>query len=138
MGKIMHEEIQKIETPQWMLNLFKAIDALDFSENAGFSLFTEDIDLVFGSKHVTGIDNVKAFFKKLDEPYSTVHHVKAVFKTGSTYLMQGSAELQSNTDKNAEPIFVEPLFNLLYLNDKGKVTNYVVSAPPEAIKAVLG
>jgi hypothetical protein len=138
MEKTMHEEIQKIETPQWMLNLFKAIDALDFSENAGFSLFTEDIDLVFGSEHVTGIDNVKAFFKKLDEPYSTVHHVKAVFKTGNAYFMQGSAELQSNTDKDAEPIFVEPLFNLLYLNDQRKVSNYVVSAPPEAIKAVLG
>jgi hypothetical protein len=134
----MHEEMKKIETPQWMLDLFNAIDALDFSENAGFSLFTEDVDLVFGSEHVTGIDNVKAFFKKLDEPYSTVHHVKAVFQTGSAYIMQGSAELQSNTDKNAEPIIVEPLFNLLYLNDKGKVSNYVVSAPPEAIKAVLG
>jgi hypothetical protein len=138
MEKTMHEEIQKIETPQWMLNLFKAIDALDFSENAGFSLFTEDVDLVFGSEHVTGIDNVKAFFKKLDEPYSTVHHVKAVFKTGNAYFMQGSAELQSNTDKDAEPIFVEPLFNLLYLNDQRKVSNYVVSAPPEAIKEVLG
>jgi hypothetical protein len=134
----MHEEMKKIETPQWMLDLFKAIDALDFSENAGFSLFTEDVDLVFGSEHVTGIDSVKTFFKKLDEPYSTVHHVKAVFQTGSAYIMQGSAELQSNTDKNAEPIIVEPLFNLLYLNDKGKVSNYVVSAPPEAIKAVLG
>jgi hypothetical protein len=133
-----HEEIHKIETPRWMLDLFKAIDALDFSENGGFSLFTEDLDLVFGTNHVTGIDNVKAFFKKLDGPYSTVHHVKAVFQTGSAYLMQGSAELQSKTDKNAEPIFVEPLFNLLYLNDKGKVTSYVVSAPPEAIKAVLG
>jgi hypothetical protein len=135
---MMHKEIQKIETPRWMLDLFKAIDALDFSENSGFSLFTSDVDLVFGSKHVTGIDNVKAFFKKLDEPYSTVHHVKAVFQTGNAYLMQGSAELQSNTDKNAEPILVEPLFNLLYLNDNGKVTNYVVSAPPEAIEAVLG
>ncbi len=134
----MHEELKKIETPQWMLDLFKAIDALDFSKKAGFSLFTEDVDLVFGTKHVTGIDNVKAFFKKLDEPYRTVHHVKAVFQTGSAYIMQGSAELQSTTDKNAEPIFVEPLFNLLYLNDKGKVSNYVVSAPPEAIKAVLG
>ena len=133
-----HEEIQKIETPQWMLDLFKAIDALDFSESAGFSLFTEDVDLVFGSTHVTGIDNVKAFFKKLDEPYSTVHHVKAVFQTGNAYLMQGSAELRSKTDKNAEPIFVEPLFNLLYLNDKGNVTSYVVSAPPESIKAVFG
>jgi hypothetical protein len=121
-----------------MLDLFKAVDALDFSEDAGFSLFTDDVDLVFGSKHVTGIDNVKAFFKKLDEPYSTVHHVKAVFQTGNSYLMQGSAELQSNSDKNAEPIFVEPLFNLLYLNDKGKVNSYVVSAPPGAIKAVLG
>jgi hypothetical protein len=132
------KEIQKIETPQWMLDLFKAIDALDFSENGGFSLFTEDVDLVFGSTHVTGVDNVKAFFKKLDEPYSTVHHVKAVFQTGKSYLMQGSAELRSNTDKNAEPISVEPLFNLLYLNDKGKVTNYVVSGNPEAQKAVLG
>ena len=134
----MHDEIQKIETPQWMLDLFKAIDALDFSENAGFSLFTKDVDLVFGPEHVAGIDNVKAFFKKLDEPYSTVHHVKAVFQTGNAYFIQGSAELQSNTDKNAEPIFVEPLFNLLYLNDKGKVNSYVVSVPPEAAKAVLG
>jgi hypothetical protein len=121
-----------------MLDLFKAIDALDFSENGGFSLFTEDVDLLFASNHVTGIDNVKAFFKKLDEPYTTVHHIKAVFQTGNSYLMQGSAELQSNSDKNAEPIFVEPLFNLLYVNDKGKVTNYVVSAPPEALKAVFG
>lgn len=135
---MMHDEIHKVETPQWMLNLFKAIDALDFSESGGFSLFTDDVDLVFGTEHVVGIDNVKAFFKKLDEPYSTVHHVKAVFQTGTAYLMQGSAELQSNTDKNAAPIFVEPLFNLLYLNDQGKVTNYVVSAPPEAITAVLG
>jgi hypothetical protein len=133
-----HEEIHKIETPRWMLDLFKAIDALDLSASAGFSLFTEDVDLVFGSQHVAGIDNVKAFFKKLDEPYSTIHHVQAVFQTGNAYLMQGSAELRSNTDKSATPIFVEPLFNLLYLNDKGKVTNYVVSAPPEAIKAVLG
>ncbi len=135
---MMHDEIHKIETPQWMLDLFKAIDALDFSESGGFSLFTDDVDLVFGTEHVVGIDNVKAFFKKLDEPYSTVHHVKAVFQTGTAYLMQGSAELQSNTDKNAAHIFVEPLFNLLYLNDQGKVTNYVVSAPPEAITAVLG
>jgi hypothetical protein len=121
-----------------MLDLFKAIDALGFSENGGFSLFTEDVDLLFASNHVTGIDNVKAFFKKLDEPHTTVHHIKAVFQTGNSYLMQGSAELQSNSDKNAEPIFVEPLFNLLYLNDKGKVNSYVVSAPPEALKAVLG
>ncbi len=134
----MHEEIKKIDTPQWMLDLFKAIDALDFSDSGGFSLFTKDIDLVFGTEHITGIENVKAFFKKLDEPYSTVHHVKAVFQTGSTFLMQGSAELRSNSDKNAESIFVEPLFNLLYLNENGKVTNYVVSAPPEAIKAVMG
>jgi hypothetical protein len=133
-----HELIQKIDTPQWMLDLFKAIDALDFSENGGFSLFTEDVDLLFASNHVTGIDNVKDFFKKLDEPYTTVHHIEAVFQTGNSYLMQGSAELQSNSDKNAEPIFVEPLFNLLYLNDKGKVNSYVVPAPPDAIKAVFG
>jgi hypothetical protein len=133
-----HELIQKIDTPQWMLDLFKAIDALDFSENGGFSLFTEDVDLLFASNHVTGIDNVKAFFKKLDEPYTTVHHIEAVFQTGNSYLMQGSAELQSNSDKNAEPIFVKPLFNLLYLNDKGKVNSYVVSAPPAVIKAVFG
>lgn len=134
----MSEEIRKIETPQWMLELFKAIDALDFSEDAGFSLFTDDVDLVFGSNHVTGIDNVKAFFKKLDEPYTTVHYVKAVFQTGNSYLMQGSAELRSNIDKKAESIFVEPLFNLLYVNEKGEVNSYVVSAPPEALNAVLG
>jgi hypothetical protein len=51
--------------------------------------------------------------------------------------MQGSAELQSTTDRNAETISVDPLFNLLYVNDEGKVVSYVVSAPPEAMAAVV-
>lgn len=127
-------ELKKIDTPQWMLDLFKAVDALDFSEGSGFSLFTDDIDMVFMFNHVQGIDNVKAFFKELDEPYRTVHYIKAVYKTGNTYIMQGSADLTSRSNPNAETIHVEPLFNILYMNGEGKVSSYVVSGPPELAK----
>lgn len=35
-----------VETPQWMLDLFKAIDALDMSPTSGFAIFADDIEML--------------------------------------------------------------------------------------------
>ncbi len=32
------EKMREIDPPQWMVDLFKAIDALDLSEDGGFSI----------------------------------------------------------------------------------------------------
>jgi len=37
----------KIETPQWMLAMFKAIGTLDMSATAGFSAFDDSIHMNF-------------------------------------------------------------------------------------------
>ncbi len=39
----MASELVKIDTPEWMLDLFKAIDTLDFSDGSGFEIFADDI-----------------------------------------------------------------------------------------------
>jgi hypothetical protein len=37
--------MQPIKSPQWMLELFKAIDTLDMSESGGLSCFAENIEM---------------------------------------------------------------------------------------------
>jgi hypothetical protein len=37
----MDQMMKSLATPQWMLDLFKAIDALDMSPTSGFAIFAE-------------------------------------------------------------------------------------------------
>jgi hypothetical protein len=127
--------MQPMEPPTWMLDLFKAIDALDISSSSGFSVFADDIEMQFGTKSVHGLEAVKKFFVELDAPFVTKHMVDGVWQIGSAVFMQGSADLRKKGDPNAKTIHAAPLFNLIWLNDKGKVVRYVVDFPPDAAKA---
>ena len=113
-----------------MLDLFKAIDTLDMSDASGFSIFADDIVMQFGPKTVHGIEDVKKWFIKLDEPFITKHLVDRTFRDGNAYFMQGSAQLRKKDDPSGEMLHAAPLFNLLWLNDDGKVMRYVVDFPP--------
>lgn len=128
----MTEKLTEIETPQWMLDLFKAIDSLDMSGTSGINILDQNIVMQFGPKAVHGLEDVKKFFVKLDEPFITKHLVARVFKFGDAYLMQGSAELRKKSDPSGPTISAAPLFNLLWFNEKGKVIRYVVDFPPQA------
>ena len=130
----MTNTFTKIDTPQWMFNLFKSIDDLDVSENSGFRIFADDITLQFGSKTVHGIEHVKKFFVELDEPFITKHFVDVVYQYGDAYFMQGSASLRKKGDPQEKVLKAAPLFNLLWFNKEGKVIRYVVDFPPEAAK----
>lgn len=130
----MADHFQQIDTPAWMLELFKSIDDLNLSEDGGFRIFADDITLQFGPKTVQGIKAVKQFFKELDEPLITRHFVDVVYQYGNAFFMQGSASLRKKGDPPEKSFQAAPLFNLLWFNDAGKVIRYVVDFPPEAAK----
>ena len=125
------DKFNKIDTPQWMLDLFKSIDDLDTSENSGFRIFANDIVLQFGPKTVHGIVEVKKCFVELDAPFITQHFVDVVYQYYNAYFMQGSASLRKKDDPPEKSFQAAPLFNLLWFNKEGKVIHYVVDFPPE-------
>ncbi len=128
----MTETFKKIDTPAWMLELFKSIDALDTSESSGFRIFADDIVMQFGPKTVRGLDEAKKFFVALDAPFITKHLVAQVFQYDRAYFMQGSAVLRKKGDPPEKGFEAAPLFNLFWFNPDGKVIRYVVDFPPEA------
>jgi hypothetical protein len=129
------EKLTEIETPQWMLDLFAAIDSLDMSGTSGINILDENIVMQFGPKTVHGLEDVKKFFVKLDEPFITKHLVDRVFQFGDAYLMQCSAKLRRKDDPSGQTLSAAPLFNLLWFNKDGKVMRYVVDFPPQAAAA---
>jgi len=131
----MPVELKEIETPKWMLELFKSIDDLDMSDASGSRIFAKDICLQFGPKTVHGIEDVKKWFVKLDEPFITQHMVAHVFQFGRAYFMQGSAVMRKKGDAPDKSFEAAPLFNLLWFNEDGKMIRYVVDFPPEAAAA---
>jgi hypothetical protein len=131
----MKDAFEKIDTPQWMLDLFKSIDELDTSEDSGFRIFAKEITLQFGPKTAHGIEEVKKFFVELDAPFITQHFVDVVYQYGNAYFMQGSASLRKKEDPPEKSFRAAPLFNLLWFDDQGKVIRYVVDFPPDAAKA---
>lgn len=128
----MTDALTKIDTPKWMLDLFKAIDTLEMSADGPFSIFDDNVTLQFGPKTVQGIEDVKKWFVKLDEPFITEHKVAAVFQFGRAYFMQGSAILREKGSAPDTAFEAAPLFNLMWFNEDGKIIRYVVDFPPEA------
>lgn len=132
----MNDQIMlPIETPQWMLDLFKSIDALDMSEAGGLSCFDENIEMHFGSNQVHGLAAVKDYFVKFDSPFKTVHNVTGVWKSGKMFMLQGSADVAKADDCSGETVHVAPLINIYWLNEQGKVELYIVTFPPAIARA---
>lgn len=124
--------MKSVETPKWMLELFKAIDELDVSPTSGFAIFADGIEMVFGDKVVKGIAAAKQFFVTFDTPFKTVHNVTGVWQIGNTFVMQGSADMLKKGFGPETTFHMSPLFNVLWLDERGKVARYVVTFPPGA------
>jgi hypothetical protein len=117
----MADQLTKIDTPQWMLELFQSIDELNTGEDSGFRIFADDAALQFGPKTTRGLEDVKKFFVEIDEPFITEHFVDVVYQYGNAYFMQGSASLRKKGDPPEKSAKAAPLFNLLWFNDEGKI-----------------
>jgi hypothetical protein len=86
----------------------------------------------FANNVVNGIEQVKQFFVKLDAPYDTVHNVTGVWQIGNAFIMQGSADLRKKGAPPETAVHVSPLFNVIWLDDLGKISRYVVTMSPQA------
>jgi hypothetical protein len=126
----MKQPMKAIATPQWMLDFFKAVDALDKDAFARF--LAADIHEVFGEQVEHGVDGVTKFLFALDEDFVTKHHVNAVWQIGNAFVMHGDVDL---TKKGAPPetkTNLAPLINVFWLNEQGKIASHVVTFPPGA------
>jgi hypothetical protein len=100
--------------PQWLLQIFREIDTLDFGD--GFARMTEDTDMYFGTEHVHGVRAIKAFFVKIDEPLNISHEVVEYWAAeGGVRLLRGEATMA----KKSEPDTVlrgVPFMHIYYLD----------------------
>lgn len=126
----MNKEMKKIDSPEWLINLFTSIDNLDFSDESGFYILRDSVVMQFGREVIEGTEAAKEYFIKLDSPYHTVHYIHDVYQLGdNTFVMHGSASITPKDD-SSETIHVSPLINILWLDENGQVERYVVDYPP--------
>lgn len=126
----MNTHMKKIEAPTWLPKLFQAIDTLDFSENSGFEILRDDIVMQFGQEKIIGLENAKAYFKKIDEPFITEHFIHDVYQVGNAIIMNGGARITEKQNLD-NVISFDSLLNILWLDENNLVERYVVDYPPE-------
>ncbi len=126
----MDQTMKPIPTPQWMLDFFSAVDALDTPKFS--SLLAADMHEVFGEQVEHGVESVTKAFYALDADFVTKHSVTAVWQIENAFVMNGNCDL---TKKGAGPeatTHLAPLINVFWLNDQGKIASHVVTFPPAA------
>jgi ketosteroid isomerase-like protein len=125
----MDQTMKEIPTPKFMLDFFKAVDALDV---AGFRrVMAPDLVAVFGDRVMRGVDEYTKGFLEVDSDFVTKHNVGQVWQDGNVFVMHGSADL---TKKGAGPEttnHLAPLVNIFWVNAKGKIARHVVSFAPD-------
>ena len=120
--------MQAIKSPEWIINFFKSVDVLDTSKNSGFSYFADNVQMQFGQQLIKGITSVKRFFRKIDAPLKTSHHVVSVWRLDNIVFLQGRVSLRDKKMPLAQTQTF-PFFNFFWLNQKRQVVYYVVVIP---------
>jgi hypothetical protein len=104
--------------PEWILKFMDAIDTLSFEE--GFAPLTEDADMFFGTAHIRGVEDIKAFFVKIDEPLNIAHEVLEFWVADNgVRILRG----ESTMARKSEPDHVlrAPFTHIFYLADEDPV-----------------
>jgi hypothetical protein len=139
MDQVMDKVWTTVPTPQWMLDLFKAIDALDTSDTTGYqNYFAEDVDAAFGTRVINGREAVKKFLIELDQPFDTKHLVTAIQQVDNCLVVLCSADLTPKGVPGAKTTHVAPLVDIFWLDAKGKIARWVVTMPKGIEKGAVG
>nr|BFD80771.1 hypothetical protein StreXyl84_01720 [Streptomyces sp. Xyl84] len=123
--------------PGWVLKFMDAIDTLSFDE--GFAPLTDDTDLYFGTAHIRGVEAIKAFFVKIDEPLDITHEVLEFWSADNgVRLLRGEATMA----KKSEPdrVVRAPFTHIFYLaEDEGplRIRELRITAGPLETHAVM-
>ncbi|MCO5992908.1 nuclear transport factor 2 family protein [Actinoallomurus rhizosphaericola] len=100
-------------TPEWILQIMREIDTLDFAE--GFARMTEDTEMFFGTAHVRGAEAIKAFFVKIDEPLNITHDVLECWSADGVVFLRGEATMAKKTEPDR--VVRAPFMHIFYLDD---------------------
>jgi len=122
--------------PHWVLKFMEAIDTLDFDE--GFAPLGEGTDMYFGTEHIHGVEAIKAFFVKIDEPLNITHDVLEYWAADDgVRLLRGEATMA----KKSEPdqVVRAPFMHIFYLDQEEpvRVRALRITAGPLQTDAVM-
>jgi len=130
MDQVIDKVWKTVPTPQWMLDLFTAIDALDTSDKTGYQYyFAEDVDAAFGTTVLKGREAVKNFLIQLDDPFVTKHLVTSIMQIDNCLTVLCSADLTKKGAPASSKLHVAPLVDIFWLDEKGKINRWVVTFP---------
>ncbi|MEU4205392.1 nuclear transport factor 2 family protein [Streptomyces sp. NPDC045470] len=122
--------------PDWVLKFMDAIDTLEFGE--GFAPLTEDTDMFFGTEHIHGVEAIKAFFVKLDEPLHINHEVLEYWAAGNgVRLLRGEATMAKKSAP--DQVVRAPFMHIFYLDQEApvRVRTLRITAGPLQTDAVM-
>ncbi|WP_037854854.1 nuclear transport factor 2 family protein [Streptomyces sp. NRRL S-340] len=123
--------------PAWVLKFMDAIDTLSFDE--GFAPLTDDTDLYFGTAHIHGVEAIKAFFVKIDEPLHITHEVLEFWTADNgVRLLRGEATMARKSEP--ERVVRAPFTHVFYLaegEEPLRVRELRITAGPLETHAVM-
>lgn len=123
-------------TPNWVLQIMHEIDTLVFAD--GFAHMTDDTEMYFGTAHVVGVDAIKAFFVKIDEPLNITHDVLEFWTApGGICFLRGEATMAKKTEP--DNVVRAPFMHIFYLDDGEpvRIKTLRITAGPLQTDAVL-
>ncbi|MFG2653411.1 nuclear transport factor 2 family protein [Streptomyces sp. NPDC048436] len=132
----MESNTQATAVPGWVLKFMHAIDTLEFGE--GFAPLTEDTDMFFGTEHLHGVDAIKAFFIKIDEPLIITHEVLEFWAAGDgVRLLRGEATMAKKS--SPDQVVRAPFMHIFYLDreEPVRVRTLRITAGPLQTDAVM-
>jgi hypothetical protein len=120
--------IHQQEAPQWVKEIFKEIDTLQFG--SGFSHLTEQTVMEFGTATVKGAQAIKQFFIKIDSPLEIEHRIHDFWDGGATKILRGDAVLRKKGSD--DELITTPLMQIFYMDaDKSNELSrwFIVNGP---------
>ncbi len=132
----MENNARATAVPGWVLKFMDAIDTLEFGE--GFAPLTEDTDMFFGTAHLHGVDAIKAFFVKIDEPLIITHEVLEFWSADDgVRLLRGEATMAKKSDP--DQVVRAPFMHIFYLDQEEpvRIRTLRVTAGPLETDAVM-
>jgi hypothetical protein len=131
----MPESATSAVTPDWILQIMREIDTLEFGD--GFARMAEDTDMYFGTEHVHGVDAIKEFFVKIDAPLDISHDVLEYWNAGHVRLLRGEATMARKTEPDR--VVRAPFMHVFYLADEEpvRIQTLRITAGPLETDSVL-
>jgi hypothetical protein len=122
--------------PEWLLQIMREIDTLTFGD--GFAHMTDDTEMYFGTAHVVGVEAIKAFFVKIDEPLHITHDVLEFWTAdGGVCFLRGEATMAKKTEP--DNVVRAPFMHIFYLDDAEpmRIKTLRITAGPLRTDSVL-